>query len=228
MGEVKSASSAEYLLNLLLQRTAPRRIGRPVVVLDVVGSTNDWIKNAAMRGAPEGLTVLALEQTTGRGRQGRAWCSARGKGIWMSVLLRPRMRAEKTPILGVMAALAVLDAVRSAGVERAVLKWPNDVMVGGRKIAGILVEPRIARINVDFAVLGIGWNLLQNEHDWIDSLKGTATSCLMEGVSPGYCEAAATLIESLDRWYERLTHGDWSGLTERWAAEAGTDLLPVD
>lgn len=228
MGEVKSASSAEYQLNLLLQRAAPMRIGRPVVVLDVVGSTNDWIKDAAMRGAREGLTVLALEQTMGRGRQGRAWCSARGKGIWMSTLLRPRMRAEKTPILGVMAGLAVLSAVRSVGVKRAVLKWPNDVMVAGKKIAGILVEPRIARVNVDFAVLGIGWNLLQNEHDWIDSLKGVATSCLMEGVSLGYCEAAAALIESLDRWYETMTHGDWSRLMERWAAEAGTDLLPVD
>lgn len=223
----RSASAAEYLINLLVQRAATEVVGRPLVVLDIVGSTNDWLKDAAERGAPEGFTVLALEQTAGRGRQGRSWCSARGAGIWMSVLLRPEMTADQTPFLAVMAGLAMLSAVRSIGLTGASLKWPNDIMSAGKKLAGVLVEPRIARKWVQFVIMGFGLNISQTESDWDDSLRGKATSLHMEGVDVGYGEAAVALIVALDGYYQRGKSAGWAALCSEWATESGTDLLPV-
>lgn len=226
-GKEWSASGAEYLINLLIQRAQPEIVGRPLVVLDVVGSTNDWLKDAALRGAPEGFTVLAMEQTAGRGRQGRTWSSARAAGVWMSVLLRPEMTADQTAYLGIMAGLALLQAARSLGVKRAALKWPNDVMVEGRKIGGALVEPRIGRKWVQFAVMGFGFNLSQSEEDWVPELRGKATSCRMEGLSVGYSEAAVALIVALDEYYRQARSKGWNAFCAEWASESGTDLLPM-
>jgi BirA family biotin operon repressor/biotin-[acetyl-CoA-carboxylase] ligase len=222
-----SASGAEYLVNLLVHRACPAIVGKPLVVLDVVGSTNDWLKDAALRGAPEGFTVLALEQTSGRGRQGRSWSSARGAGVYMSVLLRPDMAADQTAYLGVMGGLVLLRTVRSLQLPQAVLRWPNDVMVGARKIGGVLVEPRIGRKRVQFAIIGMGLNVSQREEDWSPELRSTATSCLAEGVSVGFSEAAVSLIVTLDQYYGRARAKGWDVFCEEWAAESGTDLLPV-
>lgn len=222
-----SASGAEYLVSLLVQRADTKIIGRPLVVLDVVGSTSDWLKDAAERGAPEGFTLLALEQTAGRGRQGREWRSQRAAGVWMSVLLRPHMTVDQTPFLGVMAGLAMLWAVRSVGLVGASLKWPNDVMAGDRKVAGTLVEPRVARKWVQFVILGFGLNVSQSDSDWDESLRDKATSLKMQGVEVGYGEAAVALISAVDKYYLRAKTQGWEAFCSEWASESGTDLLPV-
>lgn len=143
-----------------------------------VGSTNDVAAHLARRGAPEGTVVIAEEQTAGRGRSGHRWESPSGQGLWMSVLLRPGPSGGApllTVALGVCAALAVEEALGGEGAGRVTLEWPNDVLVGGRKVCGILCEgaggPGAAAV-----VAGIGLNVRQRPEDFPPGLRETATS----------------------------------------------------
>ncbi len=113
---------------------------RPVVWLRGVGSTNDVALEMARSGAPEGEVVAADTQTAGRGRNGRTWVSPPGSGLYASLLLRPCAEAEGLTLLPLLAGLACAEALRALARVEAVLKWPNDVLVGGRKVAGLLVE----------------------------------------------------------------------------------------
>jgi BirA family biotin operon repressor/biotin-[acetyl-CoA-carboxylase] ligase len=122
-------------------------------------STNDEAKRAAKLGAPHGATWVAEEQTAGRGRQRRAWWSLPGENLLFSVLLREGLAPRRLPQIALVAGLAVRDTVaRAAGVE-AMIKWPNDVLVGGKKIAGVLVEAITAGAQVEAVVVGVGINV---------------------------------------------------------------------
>jgi BirA family transcriptional regulator, biotin operon repressor / biotin---[acetyl-CoA-carboxylase] ligase len=137
-------------------------IGRPRQHLREVGSTNDRARELAAAGAPHGTLVTATEQTAGRGRQGRSWAGAPGRALLMSVVLR-----EHDALLSLRAGLAVADV--SGPLAR--VKWPNDVLVDGRKVAGVLVE---ARPQEGWAVLGIGVNVAVSPEDLPDELRATA------------------------------------------------------
>jgi BirA family biotin operon repressor/biotin-[acetyl-CoA-carboxylase] ligase len=133
-----------------------------LAVLDRVAGTNAWLAERAAMGAPEGEAVLAHEQTAGRGRHGRHWHSPPGN-LHLSALLRPDAPPETVGQVGMLAALAVADAL--APMEDARLKWPNDVLVQGRKIAGILVETGLASGRIGWAVIGMGVNLAAHPTD---------------------------------------------------------------
>ena len=136
---------------------ASARLGRPCRVLPKVGSTQDEALRWAKKGAPEGALVVAEEQTAGRGRRGRPWLSPGGRSLYVSVVLRPRLSPAEASVLATAAGLAVAEAVESVHHLPTGLKWPNDVVVDGRKIAGILVE---ATVGVEFvAVVGVGVNV---------------------------------------------------------------------
>ncbi len=129
-------------------------MGRPLHWHATLPSTNAEAMRLAAAGAAEGTVVIAEEQTAGRGRRGRGWTSPAG-GVWLSVVLRPALPVDRLPLIGLVAAVAAARAIQSAAALRAKVKWPNDVLVGGAKVAGILTE---AGPGLAWVVLGIGVN----------------------------------------------------------------------
>jgi BirA family transcriptional regulator, biotin operon repressor / biotin---[acetyl-CoA-carboxylase] ligase len=165
-------------------------LGRPQVHLRLVDSTNERARRLAQRGAPHGTLVTASEQTAGRGRQGRTWTAPRGRAILASVVVR-----DPPHLLPLAAGVAVAE-VASRAVS-ASIKWPNDVLVGGRKVAGILVE---GRPQERWAVVGIGVNVAVRDEDLPRELRATATGL---GLEPADVEPTLErLVEELDRWLE--------------------------
>src|SRR4029079_13730444 len=116
-------------------------VGRDIRVFEETGSTNDVVEKLARDGVREGVVVFAESQTRGRGRLGRRWASPARKGLWFSILLRPDLRPQETTQLTVAAATALARAIESETGLKPEIKWPNDVLIGGRKVAGILTEP---------------------------------------------------------------------------------------
>ena len=151
-----------------------------VLKVDGCGSTNDVLKEMARAGAAEGTAIVALEQTAGRGTKGRTWHSARGHGLYVSVLLRPRS-ADRLPLLPLAAGLAARAALeRVAGVS-AGLRWPNDIIWKGRKLGGLLCETAFAGDFVEYAVVGLGLNLTHEEADFPAGLRDLAVSVRRAG-----------------------------------------------
>jgi BirA family biotin operon repressor/biotin-[acetyl-CoA-carboxylase] ligase len=135
-------------------------LGLPLTLLASTPSTNDEAKREAKRGAPHGATWVAERQTAGRGRQGRSWWSVPGESLLFSVLLRTSLAPSRLPQVALVAGLAVLAAVKRAAPEAdAKVKWPNDVVVGAKKVAGILVEAITTGSRVDALVVGFGINV---------------------------------------------------------------------
>lgn len=172
-------------------RLHARVVGREIRCVDTCSSTNDLAWKAALEGAPDGTAIFAEEQTKGRGRFGRTWVAPKGKGLLCSVVLRPEIEADRVPLMTVLAALAAADA---AGDE-AQIRFPNDVLLDGRKIAGILVEARFISSRPDVFIVGIGMNVTAHPPD-LD-----ATSLGEEASRPA---TARALLEALDVWYGRL------------------------
>ncbi len=147
-------------------------------VRKTVGSTNRIVKDLAAAGAPEGLTVIAEEQTEGRGRLGRSFYSPAGTGIYLSMLLRPELVAEKAVLLTVTAAVAVAEAIEEIADREAQIKWVNDVYLDGKKVCGILTEasfsPESAKLA--FVTLGIGINVFEPAGGFPADIRDTATS----------------------------------------------------
>jgi BirA family transcriptional regulator, biotin operon repressor / biotin---[acetyl-CoA-carboxylase] ligase len=197
-------------------------IGSPRVHHRTTDSTNERAKQLALNGAPHGTLVTADEQTAGRGRQGRSWLAPPGKALLMSVVLRELGAAQA--YLPLAAALAVCEASEQSADVRCQIKWPNDVWVGGRKLAGILVE---GRPQEGWAVLGIGLNVSTTPDEFPEELRDIATS--LGGGSPE--EVLPRLTAALDA---RLTNppdeivAAWSerdalrGRTIRWQGGEGT------
>jgi BirA family biotin operon repressor/biotin-[acetyl-CoA-carboxylase] ligase len=143
-----------------------------------VSSTMDVCRDLAGHGEPEGIVVVADAQTAGRGRVGRAWYSPPGQAIYASVLLRPALLPMQIGWLTMIGALAVIDCASGLSLRHAALgiKWPNDVMVGGRKLAGVLVETSWTSDQLDYAVLGVGVNVNTRFDDAPDEVRVRATS----------------------------------------------------
>jgi BirA family transcriptional regulator, biotin operon repressor / biotin---[acetyl-CoA-carboxylase] ligase len=155
-------------------------VGYRLLCYDSIGSTNNEAKRLARGGAEDGTLVWALEQTAGRGRRGRAWSSPRGN-LYLSLILRPDCPVAKAAQLGFIAALAVGDGLRAIlpGVERLAYKWPNDVLINGRKIAGVLLESEtVAPEKLSFIVAGVGVNLTASPR----ATEFPATSIIEEGL----------------------------------------------
>ena len=154
--------------------------GYQLLCYDSIGSTNDEAKHLARGGAEEGTLVSAREQTAGRGRRGRGWVSPRGN-LYLSLVLRPDCPAGRAAQLGFVAALAVGDALRAIlpRIERLTYKWPNDVLIDGRKIAGVLLESEtVGSEKLSFIVVGVGVNLTVSPH----GMEFPATSIMEEGL----------------------------------------------
>jgi BirA family biotin operon repressor/biotin-[acetyl-CoA-carboxylase] ligase len=190
----------------------------PIEHLPVATSTNDLLKERARAGAAEWSVVLADAQTAGRGRHGHAWGSAAGN-LHISVLVRPRGDASTWGRLPLLAGLAVAEAVAAPGVEPA-LKWPNDVWVAGRKVAGVLVESVSAGGALESAVIGVGVNVA-NVPEGLDSDARARAACLAEfGAAPDVTEVAAAVLTRIRVWYHRLAAGGSGEMMAAWRARA--------
>lgn len=197
----------------LRARLKTRVIGADILVFDETGSTNDVVARLARDGAREGLVVFAESQTRGRGRHGRTWVSPRGKGLWFSVLLRPKFPVSAFARITVAASVAV---ARVVGLT-ARIKWPNDVTVAGKKLAGILTEPRDGA-----AILGIGIDVNCDRADFPPEVVARATSLKIEtGQQQDRAALAAEALAQLDAYY-RLATDDFDRVTEEWARRSAT------
>ncbi|GAC1464360.1 MAG: biotin--[acetyl-CoA-carboxylase] ligase [Isosphaeraceae bacterium] len=188
-----------------------RRIGRRIAVWDRVSSTNDLALRAASSTANDGLVVLAEEQTDGRGRRGRKWRAPPRSSILMSVSLFPQGSLAEPASLTALGAVAVADVVSEWTRSVATIKWPNDVRVDGRKVAGILVE------RGSVAVIGIGLNVNLAPDDFPEELRETATSVrILRGTPVDRSELARDLIRRLDDLYDESRRDGAALLSTRW------------
>lgn len=189
-----------------------------LVALDSVGSTNDEAKRLAREGAEEGTLVWAREQTAGRGRQGRDWVSPRGN-LYLSLVLRPECPASEAAQLAFVTCLGVggMLGAFAAPLVPMTYKWPNDVLLGGRKVAGVLLEAEGKGDGLEFLVVGVGVNLASAPKD----ARHPATDLRSEAESPVTPEEA---LESFARqflaWVSRWTNDGFAPVREAWLARA--------
>ena len=177
-----------------------RTLGAPLTIAVETTSTNDDAKQGARAGAEHGAVWLAESQTAGRGRQGRAWVSPRGENLLFSVLLRLRCPPARVPPVSLACGLAVRDAVaRALGASRdgdVVVKWPNDVLIRGKKVAGVLVESALSGSKVEYVVVGIGINV--HTRALPEELAAIATSLALEaGTDTAELDRATILADVL-------------------------------
>jgi BirA family biotin operon repressor/biotin-[acetyl-CoA-carboxylase] ligase len=178
------------------------KIGCEIVVLKETTSTNDFIRERAMSGADEGLVVFAEHQTAGRGQRANVWESAAHKGLWFSILLRPKIDLADSPRLSRWAIETVAKTINVEFGFAAIIKPPNDVYIGGKKIAGVLVEMRAQENGPHFAIVGIGVNVNHAVEDFSEELRSRAASLEMLLDRQVNRESfAIALLHELDRSY---------------------------
>jgi BirA family biotin operon repressor/biotin-[acetyl-CoA-carboxylase] ligase len=183
-------------------------------------STNDIAVALASQGAEEGSLVIADVQTKGRGRAGRGWHSPRSVGIWASLILRPKMHVSDTGYITLLMGVSIAQAIRrSTGLE-AVLKWPNDVLVGDKKVCGILSETRSSQEGLSYVVSGFGINVHQTRVQFPEELRDQATSLyLASGRKYSRAALLRDILEQIEQRYElaNMTEmiGEWQALSGR-------------
>jgi len=201
--------------------TAHASTAATIVRLATVDSTQSVAFALAERGAADRTVVVADEQSAGRGRRGRSWRAPAGTSLLASILVRSRLPRTLLATLSPTAAVATAEALRRVAPVTAKVKWPNDVLIGGKKIAGILLESRIGVGDAPVTILGIGVNLAQPEFP--PELAGVATSIALEtGRSVDRETMLAVLLEEFDAWRARLEGEGFAPVRERWRALSDT------
>jgi len=194
-----------------------RIIGSRLLYFLTLTSTNDHGRELAEDGWPEGTVVLSEEQTAGKGRAGRSWHSPPGLGLYVSIILKPSLAPEKVPLMTLMTAVATARALRDGGND-AVLKWPNDILLGGRKVGGILADARIRPGGPADVVVGLGLNVNHRQEDWPADLLERAGSLRMNaGRTFDRTEILARILIRVDEAYAAARGGN-----------AGSDAALID
>ena len=203
-------------------------IGNRIEVHRQVSSTNDLARDAARRGEKEGLVVLAEEQTAGRGRMGRIWIAPPGCCILCSVLLRPHFPSQHAFHITMAASLAIyraLNSVLSPQSSVLTIKWPNDVLVNGRKVSGVLSEGEFVGGEWSFAIVGFGINVSMSRSDLegLQAIAPNATSLSVEtGTEIDRAVLLARVLEELERLYLALQNGAFNTVHEEWVSKVET------
>jgi BirA family biotin operon repressor/biotin-[acetyl-CoA-carboxylase] ligase len=216
---------------VLRQHLGERLFGRRIHHFPRIDSTNDRALAMMEGGEPEGTLVLAEEQIQGRGRRQRAWHSPPGLGIYASLILRPSLQADLLPLVSFAAAVGAVVALESLSLTGARIKWPNDILLGGKKAGGLLAEARGDGPGVG-VVVGLGLNVNQEEKDFPPELRGRITSLLLE--SGRVWDRQRILWEILLGWereHEKLLEqgpGDLLADFERFSAFAVGARLRID
>ena len=200
--------------------TSPLAQGYEICHYDTVSSTNDVAKELARRGCKEGIVVLADEQTRGRGRLNRHWVSPKG-GIWLSIVLRPRISPTEASRITFIASSAVAETLRQLYVLDPAVKWPNDVLIAGRKVCGVLTEASTKGDTVQFVVVGLGINANVDLQAFPSLVRRDGTTLKRElGHKVELRTLTKTLLQNFDYRYARLREGAWQGLLQEWKSRA--------
>ncbi|HEY1266391.1 MAG TPA: biotin--[acetyl-CoA-carboxylase] ligase [Candidatus Binatia bacterium] len=196
---------------------ASGRLGKTIHYFAELDSTNRAAYKLAGEGAAEGEVVLAEAQTRGKGRLGRSWFSPPGLNLYLSVILRPKLSPSDAPQLTLVAAVALADTVRRFLGRAPAIKWPNDILVGGKKLAGILTESSVDSQRLHFVVVGVGVNLNMPASMLPEDIRGLATSLLiLTNQMADRTSFAKELIHSLDRCYGELEQSGFPPMAARW------------
>ena len=180
-------------------------------------STNIMAENFANAGAPEGAIVVAEFQTQGKGRKGRSWFSPAGKGIYVSFILRPRISPNEAPKLTLMASVAIAEAILACAPVDVVIKWPNDILIGGKKVAGILTEIKAEMDKIHHVVIGVGINVNTPSESFPLDIRDIATSLLKEtGRTFSRTVMLKTCLEFLEKQYEIFEMHGFDNILDRW------------
>src|SRR5262245_55439342 len=211
---------ADDLLSLVLPGQI---VGRDIRVFEETQSTNDVADRLARDGVREGAVVFAESQTRGRGRLGRKWISPARKGLWFSVLLRPDLRPQAATKLTVAAATALVRAIASHADLQPEIKWPNDILIRGRKVAGVLTELSAELDHVNYLILGIGVDVNVASADLPSDLRKAATSLRIEtGRHFRRADFAAAILTELDHDYQRVCSDQFSAVADEWESRCTT------
>jgi BirA family biotin operon repressor/biotin-[acetyl-CoA-carboxylase] ligase len=200
----------------------PRVEGAPAwepLLLADTASTNDVAREQGRKGAREGFVVAASRQTAGRGRLGRSWESPPNRGLYVSILLRPEFPAAQAGQLTVLSSLATADAVEAVAGLRPKIKWPNDLMIANRKLAGLLIEAKSKGNRLDFAVVGIGLNIRHQAADFTPEVRETATSICL---ATGQLHRRADLLVALLQAFAKRLKQPFEQAREAWTASSLT------
>lgn len=196
---------------------APARLGKRIHYFAEIPSTNLHASRRAQEGAAEGEVFIAETQTHGRGRMGRSWISPPYANLYLSVILRPRLRPDEAPQITLMAGVAAAEAVQSFLGLAPEIKWPNDILVKGKKLGGILAESSSEPDRLLFVVLGIGVNLNYPREMMPEAIRESATSLMTLMEKPvDRCLFARRLIRDLDRCYGELESQGFAAIRQRW------------
>jgi len=198
-------------------------LGRTIYYYDAVESTNLLAIELAQQGTPEGTVVLADQQLSGRGRGTRSWHSPAGVGIYCSVVLRPATAPAKAQLISLMAGVSIVKAIALRTGLSPRVKWPNDILINDKKVAGILLESRMSGAQIGHSVIGFGINVNNASTDLPENIQMNASSLSMELKEP--VDRSTLLIEifsELERLYHIFQHGDFPIILEQWRHYSST------
>lgn len=184
---------------------------------DLISSTNDRAKDLAAEGAPEGTIVVAEHQSKGRGRKGRTWFSAPGDGICLSMILRPSMNPAEASRITLMTAVALAETFTSLTGLSVKIKWPNDILVRGKKLSGILTEMSMEMDRVDYVVVGVGVNVNSPPDHFSTEVRDIASSLFIEtGLPVSRIDLIRRFLERFEACYELVIGNGFAAIMERW------------
>src|SRR6266699_1365316 len=205
----RAEMSDRLIADELQAHSARATIGQRIIVLEQTSSTNDAILQVATANSNEGLVLFAEYQTSGRGQRGNRWESVAGKGLWFSILLRPKIQISDSARLTIWAIETISDVIRTEFFLEPTIKLPNDVQLYGCKVAGVLVEMRAQEKAPHLAVVGIGINVNQSMEDFPPELQNRAISLAMALHRPvDRQQFAVVVLQSLDRSYRARFAGN--------------------
>jgi BirA family biotin operon repressor/biotin-[acetyl-CoA-carboxylase] ligase len=201
---------------------ATHDLGQVLHCFEELASTNDTARQLAEEGAAHGEVVIAERQTAGRGRRGRGWISPPGRNLYLSAVLRPDLPPQRAPEITLVASVGLCHAVRRAGAD-AGIKWPNDLVVGERKLGGILTEMAAEADRVQWVVLGVGVNLNARPEDFPEELRSAVTSVAAERGQPvPRALFAAAALALLEEWLDRYAEGGFAAVRDEWRVLSDT------
>jgi BirA family biotin operon repressor/biotin-[acetyl-CoA-carboxylase] ligase len=205
----------------LKNNLAGNLIGNKIYYYPEIGSTNDEAYRLGMEGTPEGTVVIADCQTKGKGRVQRVWHSPAGTNIYTSIILRPQIKTAAAPQISLVAGVVVAELLEQFCPDHVELKWPNDVLVNGKKICGILAQMKTAADQVDFVVIGIGINVNIRQNQFPADICDIATSLSAETKREILREdLIISLYENFAKWYKKLLQDGFASIKEQWLSYA--------
>ncbi len=216
-------ASSSLLSEQIRDGLTTKWLGRTFHFYDAVESTNLIAIDLAQQGAPEGTVVLADQQLRGRGRGSRSWHSPAGVGIYCSIVLRPKIAAAKAQLITLMAGVSIVKAIALRTGLSPRLKWPNDILINDKKVAGILLESKVSGAQIGYSVIGFGINVNNRSADISEDIRVSASSLLMELKKlVDRSTLVIAIFSELERLYHRFQREDFPVILEQWRHYSST------